>query len=167
MLALLARHAEGRVALEARDTFARVLSTDDRLLGHLTDHVYSFLDRYRDDVEISGLSILNRVERETAEALVEAITFANREAGSALHRQLRDLDVWVCRHATIEPEPPMRATVRNLMWKDDHKRLLGGATPLDWWGKHGLVADVLSTNDPETEARLRDTATMPLLRGSL
>jgi hypothetical protein len=141
------------------------MRTDEALYQHLVTYAYLFLDSFRDAVDRSGLDLYNRALREEAEALLEAICLReDGEEGPSLRRQYLDLDVYACRHGRIGTEPDFRRTTANLVWRDDHKHLLANATPLDWWGKFALVSEVLATNHPETEARLRDTATMPLGR---
>jgi hypothetical protein len=161
-LALLARHAEGRVALEARAAFQAALAADEKLRDHLEFHALCCDHHFDDDlVDGARLDMIALVRRETAEALVEQLEPGGK---GPLRDTLYALDRRVCAGARIEPSVrPERETTRNAVWRDDHKRLLANvawSTPLDWWGEiggHGFRPDVLAARarGEEEEARVR------------
>ena len=164
-LALLARHAEGRVALEARAAFLAAVEADEKLRDHLEFHVMCCVHHFEDDVcDGVGLDTLALVRRETAEALAELLEPAGG-AQTLLRVYLRDMDRRVCREMLVESESrPAQESTRNAVWRDDHASLLssvGFSDPLAWWGEgngYGFRREVLAARalGPKAEARVRE-----------
>ena len=176
-LALLARHAEGRVALEARAAFQEAVARDEKLRDHLEFHALCCVHHFEDDLaDGSVLDTLMLARRETAEALVEQLE-PSHAGPTPLRDSLCEMDQRVCREMLVEPEAPIHFTVRNAMWRDDHARLFANVaccTPLDWWGEgswgehsHGFRHDVLAARlrGSEAEAKTRNAFARRVIEG--